>query len=451
MNPTKIAADIQTQMESVPNQDGIPVIIRHRSGLFFSQAIGEVETYRQLVTAKAMQLRARDIVSLSQIDEVEYIWADLPVRAYLDRSIPTLGVPEVWSENVTGSGIKLAIIDTGLDRNHPDFAGRVVATRSFIAGEGPDDDLNGHGTHVAGTAAGSGVKSGGTYRGVAPDALLYIAKVLGSGGGGSTSSVMSGIEWAVEQGVQVINLSLGIDGACDGTDALSVICDAAVTERGITIFAAAGNTGPGASTVGSPGCAREVITVGSVDENDRISGFSSRGPTKDGRTKPDIVFPGQKITAPQAEGTLETEVVAPGYVSLQGTSMATPHAAGAACLLLQKNPELTPAQIKSIFNETAIDLNVSDNDQGSGRGNVSAAYQKVVADMSPEPEPPTPEPEPPTPEPEPPTPEPPTPEPEPPTPEPEPPTPEPPKPEPVPDDRKGCLAGMFGGLLGLLS
>ena len=109
MNPTKVAGAVQNQMESTPNQDGIPVIIRHKGGLFFSQAIGEVETYR-LVTAKAMQLRARDIDTLSQIDDVEYIWADLPVHAYLDQSVPMIGVPQIWSESVTGSGIKLSLI-----------------------------------------------------------------------------------------------------------------------------------------------------------------------------------------------------------------------------------------------------------------------------------------------------------------------------------------------------
>ena len=142
-------------------------------------------------------------------------------------------------------------------------------------------DLNGHGTHCASIAAGTGAASGGQYRGVAPDASLYIAKVLDAAGNGRMTSVMAGVEWAVDEGVQVISLSLGGSGPCDGTDALSEMCDAAVAE-GVVVCVAAGNEGPEPYTVGAPGCARDVITIGAANDLDRIAAFSSRGPTRDG-------------------------------------------------------------------------------------------------------------------------------------------------------------------------
>jgi serine protease AprX len=202
---------------------------------------------------------------------------------------------------------------------------------------------------------------------------------------------MAGIEWAVDQGVHVINLSLGSDGACDGTDALSTLCDEAVRQHGVVLCAAAGNAGPGASTVGSPGCARWVVTIGAVNDADGVTNFSSRGPTSDGRVKPDLVFPGAGIVAAQADGTALGSIVAPGYIRLSGTSMATPHAAGSVALLLQAKPELTPNQVKWALLVAALELGTDPNAQGSGRGDVFAAYQKILSETPPDlPEPPQP-------------------------------------------------------------
>ena len=215
------------------------------------------------------------------------------------------------------------------------------------------------------------------------------------------SGVMAGIEWAVDQGVHVINLSLGSDGPCDGTDALSTLCDEVVQRFGIVVCVAAGNAGPGTSTVGSPGCARWVVTVGAVTDVDKVTNFSSRGPTADGRVKPDLVFPGAGIVASQAEGTALGPVITPGYVELSGTSMATPHATGGVALLLQATPDLTPNQVKWALLTTALELGESPNAQGSGRGDVLAAYRKVISEPAPdlpdppEPGPPGPQPEPP--------------------------------------------------------
>jgi subtilisin family serine protease len=392
VSTNKIASDLQTQMSSAAGGERVGVIVRHKPQVFMAHRVvtgAQVTHTLRRFPYTALQVSPEDIDTLSQDDTVEYIWPDLPVHTCLDVSVPQIQAPLVWDAGIRGEGMKVGVVDTGIDPSHDDFQGRVVAMASFVGGDGTDD--NGHGTHVASIAAGSGAASDGKYRGVAPASSLYTAKVLDARGSGAMSGVMAGIEWAVDQGVHVINLSLGSDGPCDGTDALSTLCDEVVQQYGIVVCAAAGNAGPGTSTVGSPGCARWVITIGAVDDADNVTNFSSRGPTADGRIKPDIVFPGDGIVAAQANGTQLGAVVEPGYVRLSGTSMATPHAAGSVALLLQAKPDLTPNQVKWALLTTALELEENPNAQGSGRGDVFAAYQKVVGETPPDlPDPPLP-------------------------------------------------------------
>lgn len=402
-NPAKIHPNLSAQMQvqvtkRVPAQP-LPVIIKYRPGIRGVAAavegvVATTFTY-SLIPASAHQATMDAVNALSDRDDVEMIWYDEPVHTMLDVSVPLIGVPQVWEAGVTGKDIKVGIVDTGIDPTHPDLAGRIAQMKDFT-GEGANDN-NGHGTHVAGIVGGTGASSNGKYKGVAPECIFYTAKVLRGSGSGSTSWVMAGIEWAVQQGVQVINLSLGSDGACDGTDALSVLCDAAVS-NGVVVCVAAGNAGPGAKTVGSPGCAKQVITVGATNDSDQVTSFSSRGPTSDGRVKPDICFPGASIVACRAAGTSMGTPVNNYYTSASGTSMATPHATGASALLLQANPSLVPQQIKDILMNTAKDLGLDANTQGKGRAQVFLAYQSAIGE--PPPPPPTPPPTlPPTPEP----------------------------------------------------
>ncbi|MBN1217916.1 MAG: S8 family serine peptidase [Anaerolineae bacterium] len=408
MAVNKINSELQTQMNTLANQEPIPIIVRHKKGIFSAQAVlpssPPIEQKFNLFPGEALKVTSADIEILRQQEDVEQIWPDLPVHTWLNVSVPKVEAPKVWTAGFKGTGIKVAVVDTGIDETHADVAGRVMASKSFVGDSTRDD--NGHGTHVASTIAGNGSKSDGKYMGVAPEAHLYIAKVLRADGSGSMSSVMAGIEWAVlEQKVQVINLSLGGSGSCDGTDALSTLCDEAVLQGDVVMCVAAGNSGPGSQTIGPPGCARYVITVGAVDDNDRIARFSSRGPTADGRVKPDIVFPGVGIVAAQAAGTRLGVVIEEGYVSSDGTSMATPHASGVAALLRQARPELTAEQVKTQMLAGAINIGALPNEQGAGRGDAYRAYLKVIGEELPEP---------------------------------------PPPPEPIPTEPPGCLATLFG-------
>ncbi|MBC7264195.1 MAG: S8 family peptidase [Chloroflexi bacterium] len=322
----------------------------------------------QLIPAAAMKASDEQIRRIAADPTVEYIWEDLIVYTCLDVSVPHIQVPKVWAAGFTGTGIPIAIVDTGIDPLHPDFAGRIAGKISF-AGPSPDDD-NGHGTHVAGIAAGAGAK----YRGVAPGASIYAAKVLAADGTGYMSQVIQGLDWAWQQGVKVVNLSLGSPGPSDGTDALSTACNELVN-RGIVVCVAAGNFGPGASTIGAPGAAENVITVGATDDNDNLASFSSRGPTSDGRLKPDIVLPGVAIISCRAKGTTMGTPIDANYTQAAGTSMATPHATGIAALLLQAYPTLSPTDIKARLKKAAVDLGLDPNSQGAGRTDAYLAYK----------------------------------------------------------------------------
>jgi subtilisin family serine protease len=388
-------------------QPPIKIIVKHKpfiETMAAAAAVGGVmaveRQYSRVFAGSAMTATPAAIRVLATRPDVDMIWLDEPVHTLLDVSVPLIGAPKVWNAGVTGKGIRVGIVDTGIDPDHPDFAGRIATTKD-LTGEG-DRDNNGHGTHVAGIVGGTGAQSGGKYRGVAPDCTFIIAKVLKGDGSGMMSDVIAGLEFVVEQHAQVVNLSLGGGGNCDGTDALSTACNS-VWDQGIVVCVAAGNAGPGAGTLGSPGCAKKPITIGATDKQDGLADYSSRGPTADGRVKPDVCFPGSSIHSCRAKGTSMGTPIDDFYTTASGTSMATPHATGTSALVLQAQPTLTPQQIKDALMSTAKDLGLDANMQGKGRADAFAAYQAVnVPIPPPPPTPPPPEPPPPTPPPQPP-------------------------------------------------
>ncbi len=398
MNQDKLAPNLLSKLSEPRALDAaqppIPVIIRYRADAVRMQAIAvgvQAQHIFKLTPTIAAAALPPQITALTDQDNIEYIWLDEEMHICLDQSLPQIGIPPIWLEGFRGAGIKIAVIDTGIDPAHPDFQGRIAAGASFVGGDYGDE--NGHGTHVAGIIAGDGNTSGGKYRGVAPEAQLYIARSLDKNGGGSMSTVMAGLEWAVDQNVHVINLSLGGSGSSDGQDALSLTCNAAVAQ-GIVVCVAAGNMGPGSRTIGSPGAAANAITVAAVDRQDGIARFSSRGPTADNRVKPDICFPGVDIVAARAAGTSMGTPQSDKYTAASGTSMATPHAAGLAALLLQAKPTAEPADIKKALMDAALNLNQDANAQGAGR---AQAVQALAALRGQSPDPtPQPEPQPPS-------------------------------------------------------
>ncbi|MFI7606071.1 S8 family serine peptidase [Micromonospora sp. NPDC049366] len=307
------------------------------------------------------------------------LWLDDRVRPALEHSVPQIGGPTAWAAGRDGSGVTVAVLDTGVDDTHPDLAGRIVEARDF-SGSGSARDGHGHGTHVAATIAGSGAASGGLRKGVAPGARLLVGKVLNDGGGGYDSDIIAGMEWAAHAGAKVINMSLGGD-PTDGTDPMSQALNDLTAETGALFVIAAGNAGD-ARTVGSPGAATSALTVGAVDRDDNLASFSSRGPrVGDNGLKPEITAPGVGIVAARAAGTAMGGLVDERYTAASGTSMATPHVAGAAAILAQDHPDWAAGKLKdALVSTTKANPSLTVFEQGGGRVDVARALgQRVYA------------------------------------------------------------------------
>ena len=307
-----------------------------------------------------------------------------------NRDFGASAVP-VDHPGVDGSGVGLCVVDTGVDPTHEQIAPRTVQFFDAINGRTTAYDDHGHGTHVMSIAAGDGTggSSAGTFVGVAPGASLYAAKVLDSSGYGNDDQVIAGIQWcAAQPGVGVISMSLGDPIGGDGTDGPSLAVNAAAA-GGDVVVVAAGNSGDQPGTINAPGTATGALTVGAVsdysnplgterhDDGIWLAAFSSRGPTSDGRTKPDLVAPGVSVTAASA-GSVS------GYATYSGTSMATPYVAGAAVLARAAAPAASVAQIRSAFTSTSADVGTTgiDNDYGAGLVDVRALVD-TVAGVSP--------------------------------------------------------------------
>jgi len=309
------------------------------------------------------------------------IWLDGVERPALDQSVPQIGAPVAWAAGLDGTGISVAVLDTGVDAGHPDLAGKVIDQQNFTSEPDTGDRL-GHGTHVASIIAGTGAASGGRYRGVAPGATLYNGKVC-EVFGCPDSAILAGMQWAAaDKHARVVNLSLG------GTDfaTMDPLEDAVNTlsaAYGTLFVIAAGNEGPGPYTVGSPGSADAALTVGAADKSDQLARFSSRGPRiGDDGLKPDILAPGVGIVAARASGTNIGDVVDQYYTRLSGTSMATPHVSGAAAILAEQHPQWSGAELKSALMGSAKPLpGLTAWDQGAGRVDVAREItQTILAD-----------------------------------------------------------------------
>ncbi|MFJ6069244.1 S8 family serine peptidase [Streptomyces sp. NPDC093065] len=300
---------------------------------------------------------------------IDGVWLDGRVGAAMAESNAQIGTPEAWEAGLTGKGVTVAVLDSGVDAGHPDLAGRIAQSRSFIPGE-EVADRNGHGTHVTSTVGGSGAASDGKQKGVAPGATLAVGKVLDDEGFGSESEIIAGMEWAARDvDADVISMSLGSTEPSDGTDPMAEAVDTLSRETGALFVVAAGNTGA-PSSIGSPGAADAALTVGAVDSADRAAWFTSAGPRYgDNALKPDLSAPGVGILAARSRLTEGSG----DYTSMDGTSMATPHIAGVAALLAEEHPDWTGARLKDALMSTSKELDASVYQLGAGRVGVPDA------------------------------------------------------------------------------
>lgn len=375
-----------------------------------------------LINGIAVDLPNASLAVLAESAAVDHLSLDRAIAGAVDQTGATVGAPLVRQElGVDGSGIGVAVIDSGVTSWHDDLADptlgaeRVDRFVDFVNGRTVPYDDYGHGTHVAGIVAGDGYDSSGGRTGIAPGAHIIALKVLDGTGAGSISNVISAIDYAVqhrdELNIRVINLSVAA-GVYESynEDPLTLAARQAVS-AGIVVVAAAGNNGRGATGttqyagVTAPGNAPWVLTVGASSHmgtadrsDDTMAAFSSRGPGQiDYGAKPDLVAPGvgiESLSNPNSymysadaayllSGTVATPPLP--YLSLTGTSMATPVVSGTVALMLQANPSLTPNEVKAILQYTSQQYPGYDSlTEGAGFLNTKGAVELAAYLRDPE-------------------------------------------------------------------
>ena len=355
--------------------DRVPVIIGFRgspdTGLV--ESLGGVIIYQyHAIPAISAEMSGHAIVGLNHHPDVEYVEIDseisilgtIPPFCWEKDDDPetSWGVDCIDAEKVhprfTGEGVRVAVIDTGIDYSHPDLAPNYYGGYDFVNGDTDPMDDNGHGTHVAGVIAAVD-NDDIIVVGVAPDAEIYALKALNNQSNGQISDINAAIDWAIEHDMDIISMSLG--GSGDFTS-MRRICQKAHDE-GIVLVAAAGNDHGG--NVSYPAAYDSVIAVSAMEKNGSIAQFSNTGP------EIELAAPGVSILSTYMDD---------GYASIAGTSMATPHVSGVAALLLSADGTMDPLEVREILAATATDLGDEGRDElyGYGLVNASAALEAVL-------------------------------------------------------------------------
>lgn len=347
------------------------------------EKIGATVKYEYpLIDCFSVEIPSSKLLDLAAARYVKYITADASVKAQMDIASQEVKAHILNRTGYKGKGVGIAIIDTGI-YPHMDFlrpTNRIKAFKDFVDKKELPYDDNGHGTFVAGVAAGSGYRSRGKYQGIAPEADIIALRALNKNGNGSTSDILAAIQWVADNqeklNIKVLSMSLGTQAKRLSPNDAMIRGVEALWDRGVTVVVAAGNSGPQPSTITSPGVSSKIITVGAVDDkrtpdiyDDTIADFSSRGPVGM-RIKPDIVAPGVKVVSVNTDKEYESgqrNILSPvPYTTMSGTSVATPIVSGSVALLLEKNPTWSPNQIKKLLMDNAIPIVKDANAEGRG-------------------------------------------------------------------------------------
>jgi len=368
--------------------DRIEFIVKSKKGIKeeISKAGGKilnaVDSIDGMSKYFAVEAEAEKVAQLASGQEVIRVLPRTMFHVMLEQSVPMVKADAFWKGGNTGVGVKVAVIDTGMDASHPMLKGRVVAEKDFVDGDAIAQDDNGHGTHVAGIIAGSKA-GGGLMDGVAPGAELINAKAMDENGAGPIDRVFDAINWALDpdsnpatnDGARIISMSLG---TTDPLDAEYENDLKAAVSKGAIIVVAAGNCGPGCTGAICPGCggfkgvtapgsSPSVITVGAIDKSKNVAYFSGGGVYPEIGVKPDFVAPGVSIKSS----------VPGGYSLKDGTSMAAPHVSGAIALMLNRTPTLKQDDVKRILEKTSEDLGEPGKDASYGFGLIDLAKAAI--------------------------------------------------------------------------
>ncbi|SHK53762.1 Serine protease, subtilisin family [Clostridium cavendishii DSM 21758] len=317
---------------------------------------GKLKKQFKNVNTAVADVKPQDVVKLQKDPNIAYVEKDHVVKVAATTvsnwGVSDIKAPASWESGLTGKGVKIGVIDTGV-ASHSDLS--IAGGVNVISGAATSyADDNGHGTHVAGIIGGKGVNGG--VKGVAPDSSIYAVKALDSSGSGYTSDIIAGIDWAIQNKMDIVSMSLG---SSESDVSLQNAVDTAYS-KGILVVAAAGNDGNSSGTgtnVNYPANYSSVIAVGAVDSSNTRASFSSTG------SKVEVSAPGVNVASTYLNG---------GYVQMSGTSMATPFVSGDLALLKQKYPNYTNVQLRQLLDSNIVDLGVQGRDSFYGYGLIQA-------------------------------------------------------------------------------
>lgn len=331
------------------------------------------------INSVVIEIYEHDLPNLESLNIITSYHQNATITTQMNSARNYVNADLVEDMGYSGKNIGIAILDTGI-YSCDDFTkptNRILAFKDFVNNKNIPYDDNGHGTHVAGIACGNGINSSGKYKGISTNANILAVKVLGADGNGNSSDVLAGIQWVIDNkekyNIKIMNLSIGTDNTSPDDPLIKAVEMA--WDSGIIVTIAAGNNGPDRNSISSPAISRKVITVGSSDDNktttiwgSKLVNFSGRGPTIECISKPDVVSPGVNIVSCLSRSTKKpkSSVIDDNYVSLSGTSMSTPIVAGAIALLLEKQPNLSPNDVKLMLKKCCKNLNLPKNQQGWG-------------------------------------------------------------------------------------
>jgi serine protease AprX len=364
---------------------------------------GRVTRDLSLINAVAATVPGRALDTLARTNSVNWLSPDAAVRQQRgpDGSVNTwnlvntydrsIGADQVWAQRYQGANVNIAVVDSGVASTGDLGGTRILAATSVNAGDSTTTDGYGHGSHVAGIIASNGSASSGKYIGIAPKAGIISVKVFNNLGQGTVSDVIAGLQWIYNNrftyNIRIVNLSLDTTLAQSyHVDPLDAACEMLWFNKILVVVAAGNNQQSAPGTIYSPANDPFVLTVGAVDDagtpttsDDTLAPYSAYGTTLDGFSKPDVVAPGADIISTLASSSDYLALAHPshidaGFFDMSGTSMAAAVVSGAAALLLETNPSLTPDQIKSRLMSTAAALSPSSG-TGAGEVNVYAATQ----------------------------------------------------------------------------
>ena len=383
-------ANVRVVVQATPGASAEAARAVEAAGGTVGAALPIIDGFSAVIPGSAVDaLRTSGAIrAVSHDDQVQFEEFSYDATTTGSNFVRTSGADVAWAAGNYGEGVGVAVIDTGISEMN-DFKGRVIHGPD-LSGEGTLVDTYGHGTVMGGIIGGSGADASGARSGVAPKAHLVAVKTAGRNGAADVTTLLQAMHWVSaykdQFNIRVLNLSWGTTSKQDpAVDPINYAVQR-LWKQGIVVVAAAGNSGPNATTITKPGDDPVIITAGAYDDkqnadpaDDSIPAWTSRGPTAHGLTKPDVVAPGRTLVASRSFGSyVEREnpkaLIAPSYIKGSGTSQAAAATSGLVALMLKARPELTPDQVKDILKRTASPLaGITQQSQGTGRVNLSAA------------------------------------------------------------------------------